>query len=380
MIYLDHAATSSLDSVVREAMETALRQATGNPSSLHAAGRAARARIEVARAQVATVLQTEPESIVFTSGATESDNLAILGAARAARTRGLHVVTAKTEHRAVLDAVSALAREGFSTTLLKPDAEGLISAARVEQAIRSDTVLLSMMLVNNETGVVQDIEAIAAVCHRRGVLLHVDAAQAVGRVPFTAASLGADLISLSSHKIHGPMGIGALYLRQNPRPALAPLLFGGGQEQALRPGTLPMHQIVGMGMAYARVHELADHEIPRLAGLTQRLWRQLQALPAIHLNGSIRYRAPHILNVSFVGVDGEALRYALPDLALSSGSACSAGDPESSYVLRALGRDDALAQASLRFSVGRTTTETEIDEAALAVVAAVTRLRTLAPL
>ncbi len=379
MIYLDHAATSALDPVVLAAMEAALREPTGNPSALHAAGRAAQARIEAARAQVAALVQAEPESIVFTSGATESDNLAILGAARAAHARGRHVMTVKTEHRAVLDAVSALAREGFSTTVLKPDREGLLAPSVIEQAIRPDTTLLSVMLVNNETGVIQDIASIAAVCGRRGVLLHVDAAQAVGRVPFSVATLGADLVSLASHKIHGPIGVGALYVRHHPRPALMPLFFGGGQEGALRPGTVAVHQIVGMGMAYAQAHALAAQEIPRLAGLTARLWQRLEALPAVYLNGSAMHRAPHILNVSFAGVDGEALRYALPELAVSSGSACSACDPESSYVLRALGREDALANASLRFSVGRTTTADEIDRAAQAVMAAVTRLRALAP-
>ncbi|HUO94614.1 MAG TPA: aminotransferase class V-fold PLP-dependent enzyme [Steroidobacteraceae bacterium] len=378
-IYLDYAATTPPDPRVCAAMQAVLEGPPGNASSTHTAGRAARARVEAARAEVAALIGAPPASIVFTSGATEADNLAIQGAARGNAARGRHLVSLRTEHRAVLDPLARLEREGFAVTLLKPGRDGLIDPAAVGAALTSSTTLVSVMLVNNEIGVVQDIAAISAECRRRGVLLHVDAAQAAGRVPLDVGALDADLVSLAAHKVHGPVGVGALYVRREPRPTLVPLSYGGGQEGGLRPGTLPVHQIVGMGAAYA-LAQAAQHDEPaRLAALTERLWAALATLPNVHRNGHPTRRAPHILSVSFEGVDGEALVYALGDVALSTGAACGAGHGEPSYVLRALGRDDALASASLRFSVGRPTTTAEVDAVAARVRAAVLRLRALAP-
>ncbi|MBS0376435.1 MAG: aminotransferase class V-fold PLP-dependent enzyme [Proteobacteria bacterium] len=379
VIYLDHAATAPIDPRVRAAMDESLAAAPGNPSSGHPGGRAARERIEAARAEVAALIGAPAAAIVFTSGATEADNLAILGAARANAARGRHLVSLRTEHRAVLDPLARLAREGFRVTLLTPAADGLIDPAALERALEPGTTLVSVMLVNNEIGVVQDLAAIAAACRRAGALLHVDAAQAAGRVPFEVGALDADLVSLAAHKVHGPVGVGALYVRRAPRPALEPLAYGGGQEGGLRPGTLAAHQIVGMGRAYALARAALHEEPARLAGLRDRLWAALAPLPDVHLNGHPEARAPHILSVSFGGVDGEALRCELPQLAVSSGSACASGHGEPSYVLRALGRDDALAQATLRFSVGRQTTVADVDAAAVGVRRALERLRALAP-
>jgi cysteine desulfurase len=379
IVYLDYAATTPVDPRVRAAMDACLAAPPGNASAIHAPGRAARARVEAARAQVAALVHAPPAAIVFTSGATEADNLAILGAARGNADRGRHLVSVRTEHRAVLDPLARLEREGFRVTLLSPGRDGLVDPAEFGRALGPGTTLASVMLVNNETGVVQDIAAIAAACRRRGVLLHVDAAQAAGRLPLDVTALDADLVSLAAHKIHGPAGVGALYVRREPRPTLVPLAFGGGQEGGLRPGTLPVHQIVGMGEAYALARQALAEEPARLAALRDRLWAALGALPGVLLNGHPTQRAPHILNVSFEGVDGEALLFALGSLALSAGSACAAGHGEPSYVLRALGRDDALAQASLRFSFGRPTTAAEVDVAAERVRAAVLRLRALAP-
>jgi cysteine desulfurase len=378
-IYLDYAATTPVDPRVRQAMDECLAAPPGNASSTHSAGRAARERVEAARAQVAALIGAPPEAIVFTSGATEADNLAILGAARGNTARGRHLVSLRTEHRAVLDPLARLEREGFRVTLLTPGHDGLADPAEVGRALGHETTLVSVMLVNNETGVVQDIPAIAAECRRHGALLHVDAAQAAGRVPLDVGVLDADLVSLAAHKVHGPVGVGALYVRRDPRPTLAPLAFGGGQEAGLRPGTLPVHQIVGMGTAYALARAALAEEPARLAALRDRLWGALADLPGVLLNGHPSRRGPHILNVSIEGVDGEALLYELGSVAVSAGSACGAGHGEPSYVLRALGRDDVLAQASLRFSFGRPTTADEIDRAAGRVRAAVVRLRALAP-
>ena len=376
-IYLDYAATTPVDPRVRSAIDACLAAPPGNASSTHAAGRAARERVEAAREQVAALIGAVPQSIVFTSGATEADNVAILGAARAAAASGRHLVSVRTEHRAVLDSLARLEREGFRVTLLTPGRDGLVDPEAVGAALGPQSTLVSVMLVNNEIGVVQDVAAIAAACRRHGALLHVDAAQAAGRVPIDVAALDADLVSLAAHKIHGPVGVGALYVRREPRPALIPIAFGGGQEAGLRPGTLPVHQIVGMGTAYALARAALEEEPARLAGLRDRLWAALAGLAL--LNGHPTRRAPHILNVSFEGVDGEALLYELRSLAVSAGSACAAGHGEPSYVLRALGRDDALAQASLRFSFGRPTTTADVDAAAARVRAAVLRLRELAP-
>jgi len=378
-VYLDYAATTPVDPRVAQAIGACLAAPAGNAYSTHAAGRAARERVEAARAEVAALIAAPPEAIVFTSGATEADNLAILGAARGNAARGRHLVSLRTEHRAVLDPLARLEREGFRVTLLNPGRDGLVDPAELGRALGRETTLVSVMLVNNETGVVQDIPAIAAECRRHGALLHVDAAQAAGRVPLEVGALDADLVSLAAHKVHGPVGVGALYVRREPRPTLLPIAFGGGQEGGLRPGTLPVHQIVGMGTAYALARAALAEEPARLAALRERLWTALRPLPGALLNGHPERRAPHILNVSFEGVDGEALLYALGSVAVSTGSACGAGHGEPSYVLRALGRDDALAQASLRFSFGRPTTAAEVDLVAARVRAAVLRLRALAP-
>ena len=378
-IYLDHAATTPLDARVRAAMLAQLDAPPGNAAAMHAPGRAARAAIEHARAEVAALIGAAPASIVFTSGATEADNLAILGAARANLARGRHVLSVRTEHRAVLDACQRLSREGFEVTLLTPDRDGLVSPAAFGAALKPGTTLASVMLVNNETGVVQDTAAIAAECRARGVLLHVDAAQAAGRVPIDVAALDVDLMSLSAHKIHGPIGVGALYVRREPRPTLLPLQFGGGQEGGLRSGTSPVHQIVGMGAAFRIAAEEGTLEARRLADLTARLWAGLEPLGGVLLNGHATRRAPHILNVSFEGVDGEALLFELEGIAAASGAACSAESGEPSYVLRALGRPDPLAQASLRLSVGRSTGAEEIGAALERIARGVRRLRALAP-
>jgi cysteine desulfurase len=377
-LYFDHAATTPVDPIVAAAMAECLASPPGNPSATHAAGRAARERVESARAEVAALVGAPPAAVIFTSGATESDNLAILGAVRAAGT-ARHLVTLRTEHRAVLDPCRRLEREGHRLTLLTPGRDGRIDPAAVAAAITADTALVSVMLVNNETGVVQDIAAIAAQCRRGGTLLHVDAAQAAGRVPLDVAALDADLVSLSAHKIHGPQGVGALIVRRTPRPALLPQLLGGGQEGGLRAGTVAVHQVVGMGVAYRLARERGVVESAALGVLRDRLWAGLGALPGVLLNGAADARAPHILNVSIVGVDGEALLAGLGDLVLASGAACGAESGEPSYVLRALGRDDALAQASLRFSLGRGNTASGVDAAIAIVASAVRRLRSLAP-
>jgi cysteine desulfurase len=378
-VYLDHAATTPLDPRVRAAMLAQLDAPAGNAAATHAPGRAARAAIERARAEVASLIGAPPGAIVFTSGATEADNLALLGAARGNADRGRHVVSLRTEHRAVLDACQRLEREGFGVTLLTPNRDGLLEPAALAAALSAGTTLVSVMLVNNETGVVQDVAALAAVCRARGVLLHVDAAQAAGRVPIDVEALGADLLSLSAHKVHGPIGVGALYVRRTPRPTLVPLQFGGGQEGGLRPGTLPAHQIVGMGAAFRIAAEEGEAESRRLRALAARLWEGLATLGGVHLNGHPSRRAPHILNVSFEGVDGEALLAELDGLAVASGAACSADRGEPSYVLRALGRPDPLAQASLRFSFGRTSEPGDVEAALAAVRTGVARLRRLAP-
>lgn len=378
-IYLDNAATTPLDPRVRAAMLGALDAGAGNASAMHAPGRRVRACIEAARAEVATLINAPAEAIVFTSGATESDNLAILGSARGNRARGHRVVSLKTEHRAVLDACTSLEREGFAVTLLAPGHAGLLDPAALAAALTPTTTLASVMLVNNETGVVQDIAALAAVCHARGVLLHVDAAQAAGRVPIDVVALDVDLMSLSAHKIHGPVGVGALYVRRAPRPTLEPLQYGGGQEGGLRSGSLAAHQIAGMGEAFRLASSEGLAESARLRALSERLWQGLAPLGGVHLNGDVLRRAPHIVNVSFEGVDGEALLLELEGLVLASGAACSAESGEPSYVLRALGRPDVLAAASLRFSLGRLTTTAEVEAAIAEVRTGVARLRALGP-
>jgi cysteine desulfurase len=382
MIYLDHAATTPLDPQVLDAMLPFLR-ADGlhaNPASDHAPGRAARTAVERAREQVASAIGAEPGDVIFTSGATESDNLAIKGALEFYASRGRHVVTSRTEHKAVLDTCRHLETRGVRVTWLKPQADGCVTPAQVMEALADDTVLVSLMWVNNETGVIQDIEHLAPRLRERGVLLHVDAAQALGRVPMDLQRTPVDLLSLSAHKAYGPKGVGALYVRRRPRARLAPQLHGGGHEQGMRSGTLPTHQVAGMGMACEIAAARRERDWAHAAEMRDRLWAALSSLPQVFLNGEAAARVPQILNLSFAGVDGESLRAGLPELAVSSGSACSSATREPSYVLRALGRDDALADASLRFSTGRGTTIDEVDQAAAQVAAQVRRLRALSPL
>jgi cysteine desulfurase len=379
-VYLDYAATAPVDPRVAEAMAECLRGPPGNPSSIHPDGRRARALVERARARVAALIGADPAAILFTSGATESDNLGVLGAARAARDRGRHVVTSRTEHRAVLDACRRLEREGFEVTRLRPGPDGRVLAEQVAAALRPDTVLVALMHANNETGVINEITEVGRLCRERGVLLHVDAAQSVGRVPVDVEALGADLVAFTAHKLGGPAGIGALYVRREPRPALDPLLFGGGQESGLRPGTLAAHQAVGFGLACEIAAAELPVEEPRVRALRERLWRQLGVLERVERNGTAEPSVPGILNVFFAGIEGESLLLEIEGtVEASSGSACSAARAEPSYVLRALGRSDAAAQASLRLSLGRFTTSAEIDRAAAALLAAVRRLRALAP-
>ena len=382
-IYLDHAASALLDPQVAAAMCACLTDAAGYGNSsnfAHPYGRRAAAKIEAARAEVARLIGATAPSILFTSGATESDNLGVLGAGRANAARGLrHVITARTEHKAVLAACQQLEREGLTVTYLAPGADGRVTPGDVEAAWQADTGLVALMLVNNETGVLQDIAAIGQLTRARDALLHVDAVQAVGHIPVHVDELGADLLALSAHKLHGPTGVGALYVRRSPRPALVPLQFGGGHEQGLRSGTLSVHQIVGLGEACRLAAARLATEPARQAALTERLWLQLQALGGLIRNGEGAPRAPHILSVTFTGVDGEALRFGLQGLAVSGGSSCSSGSGEPSYVLRALGRSDVEAVATVRFSVGCTTSEAEIDSAARQVAAECRRLRELAP-
>jgi cysteine desulfurase len=380
-VYLDYAATTPVDPAVASAMFACLTEGGdfGNASSAtHVFGRRAAERVEIARAQVAALIGAESDEITFTSGGTESNNLAILGLARANADRGRHVITARTEHKAVLDPCKRLEREGFTVTYLTPDRQGRIDPEVVRAALRPDTVLVSIMYVNNEIGVIQDIGAIGALCRDRGVPFHTDAAQAAGKIPVDVRTLSVDFLSFNAHKIYGPKGVGALYIRRASRSLLQPVSFGGGQERGLRPGTLATHQIVGFGVACELAAESLSAEVPRLTSLREHLWNGLAGLGA-HLNASEAPRAPGILNVSFEGVEGESLVTGLPSLAVSTGSACNSASAEPSYVLRALGRDTQLAQSSLRFSVGRYTTLAEVDFAIDAVRREVTHLQALSP-
>ena len=381
-VYLDNAATTAVDPRVVASMLECLGPGGdyANPSAVgHGPGRRARARVEQARAEVAALVGADPSQVIFTSGATEADNLALLGAARFYRGRGRHVVTSRTEHPAVLDACRQLEREGFEVTYLKPGPDGIVEAAQVEAALRPETLLVSLMHVNNEIGVVQDVGCVGRMCRERGVLFHVDAAQGAGKLPLDVGGDCIDLLALTAHKLHGPKGVGALCVRREPRLGLVPLLHGGGQERGLRSGTLPTHQIVGMGAAYRIAAAEMREEGARIAGLRDRLWRGLAAVPGVLLNGHATRRAPGILSVAVDGVEGESLLYELPQLAVASGSACATTSGEPSYVLRALGRSDRLAQSSLRLSLGRFTTAAEVDLAVQAIDAAVSRLRAVAP-
>jgi cysteine desulfurase len=380
-VYLDYAATTPVDAAVAQVMGECLTLAGtfGNPASAHAFGFAAARRVETARAQVAALLGAAPEEIVFTSGATESDNLALLGVTAAHADRGRHVVTLRTEHKAVLDPCRHLEKHGGSVTYLTPNRAGVLEPQVLAAALRPDTVLVSVMYSNNETGVLQDLAALGALCREHGVLFHSDCAQAAARVPIDVRALPVDLLSFTAHKLYGPKGIGALYVRRGVRPALRALSFGGGQEHGLRPGTLPVHQIAGFGAACEILARELPSEAPRLRVLTERLWDGLRGLGEVYLNGEGAPRVPGMLNVSFAGVEGESLVSALRGLAVSTGAACNSESRDPSYVLRALGRDTRLAESSLRFSLGRFTSAADIDFAIDAVAHEVRRLRALSP-
>jgi cysteine desulfurase len=380
-IYMDFAASTPVDPAVADLIDACLREPAGaaNPAATHASGRAAAARIEQARAEVAALIGATPAEIVFTSGATESDNLAVLGAARFRRRLGRHLVTTLIEHPAVLESCRCLQGEGFEVSYVQPDRHGIVPPQAVAAAMRPDTVLVSVAHVNNELGVVQDIAAIGALCRAHGALLHVDAAQSAGRLPVDVRSQQIDLLSLSAHKMHGPKGVGALFLDRERSRRVEPLLHGGGQERGLRPGTLPTHQVAGFGLAARLAAERLPGEAAAIAELREQLESGLLAVPDVLLNGHPTRRCCHIVNVSVLGVEGESLRCALRDIALSSGSACAAESGEPSPVLRSLGRADHLARSSLRFSLGRTTTPAEVAAAVAAFRAAVARLRALAP-
>ncbi|MDP2324884.1 MAG: aminotransferase class V-fold PLP-dependent enzyme [Gammaproteobacteria bacterium] len=381
-VYLDFAASTPVAPEVVDAMLVALRspELVGNPAAgTHVSGQLAAAAVEAARAEVAALIHADPEEIVFTSGATEADNLAIIGGARFRQAEGRHVVTMLTEHKAVLESCRYLAREGWRITWLKPDADGVIAPSAVEAALESDTVLVSVMHANNETGVVQDVAAIGHLCRERRVLLHVDAAQSAGRLPVDVRALQIDLLSLSAHKIYGPKGIGALFIDRERLRRVEPLLFGGGQERGLRPGTLPTHQIVGMGVAFRIAGSRLSADRRHVTGLRDRLWARLQLIPGVIRNGHPEQNTGHILNVSVEGVEGESLHAGLGELAVASGSACTSRTDEPSYVLRVLGRSAALARSSVRFSFGRPTTEGDIDRAAEVFARAVADLRARSP-
>ncbi|MCK9563587.1 MAG: IscS subfamily cysteine desulfurase, partial [Bacteroidales bacterium] len=350
----------------------------GNPASRsHVYGWQAEAAVEEARRQVAELVGADPREIVWTSGATESNNLAIKGYARAHRDRGLHIVTSAIEHKAVLDACGQLEREGFEVTRVAPAADGATSPEAIAEVIRDDTLLVSVMQVNNETGVINDIAAIGALCRERGVAFHADAAQSAGKIPIDLAALPVDLMSFSGHKIYGPKGIGALYVRRRPKVVLEALIHGGGHERGLRSGTLAVHQIVAMGEAFRLAGEEMAADTAHIEALAGRLWQGIRDLGGLSVNGGCARRVPGILNVAFAGVDGESLVIALKDLAVSTGSACTSASLEPSYVLRALGLADDLAHSSIRFSLGRFTSEADIDTAVASVRSGVSRLRQL---
>jgi cysteine desulfurase len=382
-IYLDYSATTPVDPRVAEAMCACLTPdgTFGNPASRsHAFGWAAEELVEQARADVAALVNADPKEIVWTSGATESDNLAIKGAAHFYKKKGKHIVTVKTEHKAVLDTCRQLEREGFEVTYLDPEPNGLLDVDKFRAALRDDTVVASVMHVNNEIGVVQDIAALGAVCRERKVIFHVDAAQGAGKVPIDLKTLPVDLMSFSAHKIYGPKGIGALYVQRKPRVRIEAQMHGGGHERGMRSGTLPTHQIVGMGTAFRIAREEMQTENERVLSLRNRLWDGLKDMEEIYVNGDLERRIAGNLNVSFNFVEGESLMMALKDLAVSSGSACTSASLEPSYVLRAIGREDELAHSSIRFSIGRFTTADEVDRVVNSVRAQVERLRELSPL
>ena len=382
-IYLDYSATTPVDPRVAEKMIECLTNEGnfGNPASRsHAFGWKAEEAVENARRQVAELVNADPREIVWTSGATESDNLAIKGVAHFYASKGKHIVTTKIEHKAVLDTTRQLEREGFEVTYIEPGEDGIITPAMVEAALRDDTVLVSVMHVNNEIGTINDITAIGELTRSRGILFHVDAAQSTGKVEIDLEKMKVDLMSFSAHKTYGPKGVGALYVRRKPRVRLEAQMHGGGHERGMRSGTLATHQLVGMGEAFRIAKQEMAQENERIRALRDRFYKQVEHLEELYVNGSMTARVPHNLNLSFNYVEGESLIMALKDLAVSSGSACTSASLEPSYVLRALGRNDELAHSSIRFTFGRFTTEEEIDYAAQKVCEAVTKLRELSPL
>ncbi|MCQ4296999.1 IscS subfamily cysteine desulfurase [Pseudomonas stutzeri] len=382
-IYLDYSATTPVDPRVAAKMIECLTNEGnfGNPASRsHAFGWKAEEAVENARRQVAELVNADPREIVWTSGATESDNLAIKGVAHFYASKGKHIVTTKVEHKAVLDTTRQLEREGFEVTYIEPGEDGIVTPAMVEAALRDDTILVSVMHVNNEIGTINDITAIGELTRSRGILLHVDAAQSTGKVEIDLEQMKVDLMSFSAHKTYGPKGVGALYVRRKPRVRLEAQMHGGGHERGMRSGTLATHQLVGMGEAFRIAKEEMAQENERVRVLRDRFYKQVEYLEELYVNGSMTARVPHNLNLSFNYVEGESLIMALKDLAVSSGSACTSASLEPSYVLRALGRNDELAHSSIRFTFGRFTTEEEIDYAAQKVCEAVTKLRELSPL
>ncbi|GAB3410701.1 cysteine desulfurase [Erwinia aphidicola] len=381
-IYLDYSATTPADPrVAAKMMQFLTMDGTfGNPASRsHRFGWQSEEAVDIARNQIAELVGADPREIVFTSGATEANNLAIKGAATFHQEKGRHIVTCTTEHKAVLDTCAQLEREGFSVTYLDPQGDGTLDLKQLQAALRDDTVLVSIMHVNNEIGVVQDIATIGDLCRERGIIFHVDATQSVGKLPIDLNQLNVDLMSFSAHKIYGPKGIGALYVSRKPRVRLEAQIHGGGHERGMRSGTLPVHQIVGMGEAYRIAREEMSVEMARLGALRSRLWAGLNSIEQVQLNGSLEHGAANILNVGFRYVDGESLIMALKDLAVSTGSACTSASMEPSYVLRAIGLDDELAHSSIRFSLGRFTTEEEVDYAIALVQKSIARLRELSP-
>lgn len=382
-IYLDYSATTPVDPRVAQRMCAFLTPDGdfGNPASRsHVFGWKAEEAVEQARKDVADLIGADAKEIIWTSGATESDNLAIKGAAHFYKTKGRHIVTVKTEHKAVLDTCRQLEREGFEVTYLDPEANGLVDLAKFEAALRPDTILVSIMHVNNEIGVIQDIAAIGRITRARGIILHSDAAQSAGKIPIDVNAMNVDLLALSAHKVYGPKGIGALYVRRKPRVRIEAQMHGGGHERGLRSGTLPTHQIVGMGEAFRLARLEMGAEAERIRGLRDRLLNGLRDIEEVYVNGDLAHRVAHNLNISFNFVEGESLIMALKELAVSSGSACTSSSLEPSYVLRALGRNDELAHSSIRFTLGRFTTEDDVDYTVRLLHEKIGKLRELSPL
>ena len=380
-IYMDYSSTTPVDPRVADKMIPYLREQFGNPASRsHMYGWSAEKAVEEARAQVAALVNADPREIIWTSGATEGNNLALKGAAHFYQTKGKHIITVKTEHKAVLDTVRELERQGFEATYLQPQDNGLITVEQLAAAIRPDTILVSVMWVNNEIGVIQPIAEIGELCRSKGIIFHSDAAQATGKTPIDLENTKVDLVTFTAHKTYGPKGVGALYVRRKPRVRLEAQMHGGGHERGLRSGTLATHQIVGMGEAFRLAKEEMDSEITRIRALRDRLAKGLNSMEEVYVNGDMDHRVPHNLNVSFNYVEGESLIMAIKDIAVSSGSACTSASLEPSYVLRALGRSDELAHSSIRFTFGRFTTNEDVDFTIDLIKKKVDKLRELSPL